>query len=223
VEPLSRPGPPRSIAERVRAWVTWFGAGRLVATSVATVVVAAGAFWLVRTPPPATESSLPRATTPTSTVGEAAVEVPQATAPAAVFVHVAGAVVEPGVYQLEVGARVRDAVVAAGGPTDAADWNALNLAAPAVDGTRVYVPTVGEEVPAALAVPPAAGTGSTMVDVNAATADQLDELPGIGPATAAAIVTERERNGPFLDVDDLDRVPGIGPAKLESLRDLVTT
>jgi competence protein ComEA len=201
--------------------VTWFGAGRLVAASVATVVVAAGAFWLVRTPPPATEASLPRATA--STVGEAAAEASPASEPVTVFVHVAGAVVEPGVYQLDVGARVRDAVVAAGGPTDEADWNALNLAAPAVDGTRVYVPTVGEEVPAALTVPPATGTGSTMVDVNAATADQLDELPGIGPATAAAIVTERERNGPFLDVDDLDRVPGIGPAKLEALRDLVTT
>lgn len=223
MEPLSRPGPPRSIAESVRAWVTWFGVGRLVATSVATVVVAAGAFWLVRTPPPATEASLPRATTTASTVGEGAAEVPAVSEPVDVYVHVAGAVVEPGVYQLHVGARVRDAVVAAGGPTDAADWNALNLAAPAVDGTRVYVPTVGEEVPAPLTVSPATGTGPTMVDVNAATVDELDELPGIGPATAAAIVTERERNGPFLDVDDLDRVPGIGPAKLESLRDLVTT
>lgn len=222
MEPLSRPGPPRSIAEHVRAWVTWFGVGRLVATSVATVVVAAGAWWLVRTPPPATEASLPRATTTVAT-GEAASPTPPASEPLAVLVHVAGAVVEPGVYQLTAGARVRDAVVAAGGPTDAADWNALNLAAPVADGTKVYVPAVGEELPAALTVPPVAGTGSALVDVNAATADELDELPGIGPATAAAIVTERERNGPFVDVDDLDRVPGIGPAKLESLRDLVTT
>ena len=95
MEPLSRPGPPRSIAESVRAWVTWFGVGRLVATSVATVVVAAGAFWLVRTPPPTTEASLPRATTTASTVGEGAAEVPAVSEPVDVFVHVAGAVVEP--------------------------------------------------------------------------------------------------------------------------------
>jgi competence protein ComEA len=61
------------------------------------------------------------------------------------------------------------------------------------------------------------------IDVNVATADELEALPGVGPATATAIVTERERNGPFLDVDDLDRVPGIGPAKLDALRDLVVT
>jgi competence protein ComEA len=61
------------------------------------------------------------------------------------------------------------------------------------------------------------------IDVNRASAEELDVLPGVGPATAAAIVTERERNGPFLTVDDLERVPGIGPAKLEALRELVTT
>ncbi len=61
------------------------------------------------------------------------------------------------------------------------------------------------------------------VDVNVATADELESLPGVGPATATAIVTERERNGPFLDIDDLDRVPGIGPAKIEAMRDMATT
>jgi competence protein ComEA len=70
---------------------------------------------------------------------------------------------------------------------------------------------------------PAGSIPSGPIDVNAATTDELESLPGVGPATAAAIVTERERNGPFLDVDDLDRVPGIGPAKLEALRGLVTT
>jgi competence protein ComEA len=225
MEPLSRPVPPRSPAERARAWIEWFGIARLIATSAATVVVCAGAVWLLRTPPPATEASLPRATT-TSVAAPA----PQAVAAAPVastrvLVHVAGAVVEPGVYELGGDARVRDAIVAAGGPTEIADWNALNLAAAVVDGIKVYVPSVGEEVPASLTIPAAAGVDrSTMpIDVNVATADDLEALPGVGPATATAIVTERERNGPFLDVDDLDRVPGIGPAKLDALRDLVVT
>jgi competence protein ComEA len=129
------------------------------------------------------------------------------------------------VYELPGDARVRDAVVAAGGPTDVADWNALNLAAALADGVKVYVPSVGEEVPPSLTAPPAPGTDqpAAPIDVNVATAGELESLPGVGPATATAIVTERERNGPFLDVDDLDRVPGIGPAKLEAMRELVTT
>jgi competence protein ComEA len=225
MEPLSRPVPPRSPAERARAWIEWFGIARLVAASAATVVVCAGAVWLLRTPPPATEASLPRATT-TSVASPASQ--PVAVAPAAatrVLVHVAGAVVEPGVYELEGDARVRDAIVAAGGPTEIADWNALNLAATVADGVKVYVPTVGEEVPASLTVPAPGGVGppTLPIDVNVATAGELEALPGVGPATATAIVAERERNGPFLDVDDLDRVPGIGPAKLAALRDLVVT
>jgi competence protein ComEA len=225
MEPLSRPVPPRSPAERARAWIEWFGIARLIATSAATVVVCAGAVWLLRTPPPATEASLPRATT-TSVAAPA----PQAVAAAPVastrvLVHVAGAVVEPGVYELGGDARVRDAIVAAGGPTEIADWNALNLAAAVVDGIKVYVPSVGEEVPASLTIPAAAGVDRSTIpiDVNVASADELEALPGVGPATATAIVTERERNGPFLDVDDLDRVPGIGPAKLDALRELVVT
>jgi competence protein ComEA len=229
MEPLSRPTPPRSPAERLRAWLVWFGVGRLVAASVATVVVCAGAVWLVRSPPPATEASLPRATATTGSSvpvnGTEAVVATPSTAPV-LLVHVAGAVVEPGVYQLIGDARVRDAIVAAGGPTATADWNALNLAASISDGVKVYVPNVGEELPPSLTAPPADPSGSIPtgpIDVNAATADELESLPGVGPSTATAIVTERERNGPFLDVDDLDRVPGIGPAKLEALRGLVTT
>lgn len=220
MEPLSRPAAPQSVADRARAWVEWFGAGRLVATSLATLIVCAGGYWLVRTPPPPTEASLPVATT-TEPVGPATTTAAPEP-PTRVLVHVTGAVVEPGVFELPAGARVRDAVVAAGGPTAEADWNALNLAAVVADASRVYVPVVGEAVPVEPS-PASAAAGAGPLDVNRATADQLDELPGVGPATAAAIVTERERNGPFVDVDDLDRVPGIGPAKLEALRDLVTT
>jgi competence protein ComEA len=224
MEPLSRPVPPRSPAERARAWIEWFGFARLVAASAATVVVCAGAVWLLRAPPPATEASLPRATT-TSVPTVASQPVAVAPADIRVLVHVAGAVAEPGVYELGADARVRDAIVAAGGPTELADWNALNLAAAVADGVKVYVPIVGEEVPASLTVPAPGDVGppTLPIDVNVATADELEALPGVGPATATAIVTERERNGPFLDVDDLDRVPGIGPAKLAALRDLVVT
>lgn len=220
VEPLSRPAAPQSVADRARAWVEWFGTGRLVAASLATLIVCAGAYWLVHTPPPPTEASLPVATTTSSATPGTSMAAPES--PTRVLVHVTGAVVEPGVFELAAGARVRDAVVAAGGPTAEADWNALNLAAVVADASRVYVPVVGEDVPVEpSSATPAGGAGP--IDVNRATVDQLDELPGVGPATAAAIVTERERNGPFVDVDDLDRVPGIGPAKLEALRDLVTT
>ena len=128
---------------------------------------------------------------------------------------------QPGVYQLAGDARVRDAIVAAGGPTDAADWNTLNLAAAIGDGAKVYVPVEGEDVPPTQQPnPTGADEAGLPIDVNAAGAAELELLPGVGPATATAIITERERNGPFLDVDDLDRVPGIGPAKLDALRDL---
>ena len=229
MEPLSRPTPPRSPAERLRAWAVWFGVGRLVAGAVATLIVCAGAVWLVRSPPPATEALLPRATATTGSSAPVERTEPVVVVPSTdpvLLVHVAGAVVEPGVYQLVGGARVRDAIVAAGGPTVTADSNALNLAASISDGAKVYVPTVGEELPPSLIASPGDPSGSIPagpIDVNAATPDELQTLPGVGPATATAIVAERERNGPFLDVDDLGRVPGIGPAKIEALRGLVTT
>jgi competence protein ComEA len=143
-----------------------------------------------------------------------------------VVVHVAGAVVAPGVYRLSAGARVVDAIATAGGLRADAATDAVNQAALVRDGERVYVPAVGEAVP-----PGAMGSGSTggtsssvptgPLDLNVATAEQLDTLPGVGPATAAAIVAYRDDHGPFATVDDLGEVRGIGPAKLEALRDLV--
>jgi competence protein ComEA len=250
MEELPRPSVPPAFDERLRSWIGWFGAGRIAGSAIAVVVVCAGAYWLVRTPTPPTEASLPRAGVPTTLAAGAVVGVTDgsttitpsddvsATAaagstvePATVVVHVAGAVVAPGVYDLAAGARAGDAIDAAGGAIAGADPDALNLAAPLTDGSRIYVPLTGEEVPAALL--PSGGSDMGVdesivgppapVDVNRATTDELDALPGVGPATATAIVTERERNGPFVTVDDLERVPGIGPAKLEALRDLVTT
>jgi competence protein ComEA len=146
------------------------------------------------------------------------------TAPPAVVVHVAGAVAAPGVYELPAGARVADAIGAAGGPTDGADPNALNLAAPVLDGDRVAVPRIGEPADHGGGGQSHAGTtvASGPLDLNRATVDELDALPGVGPATAAAIVAHREANGPFATVDELEAVRGIGPAKLESIRPLVT-
>ena len=148
MEPLSRPASPSSYAERARAWIEWFGVGRLLVASLATVVVCVGALWLVSSPPPPTEASLPMATSTTVAEPLLAPSDPTTTAPSTVLIHVAGAVINPGVYELRPGARVRDAIVAAGGPTESADWNAVNLAAVVADATRIYVPVVGEDVPA---------------------------------------------------------------------------
>jgi competence protein ComEA len=224
MEPLlPRPAPPRSPVDRLREWVVWFGAARLIATAMAVIAVAVGGMWLVRGSPPRPEDTLPFAKRSTTTVA-AAVSTTTSIPSSAVVVHIAGAVVAPGVYALAGSPRVTDAVAAAGGVSADADANAVNLAAPVRDGERVYIPKVGEAAPlvigaSGLATPPGpAGP----VNLNSATAEQLDTLPGVGPATAAAIVTHRQQHGPFLTVDQLGDVRGIGPAKLDALRGLVT-
>jgi competence protein ComEA len=143
-------------------------------------------------------------------------------APAAkpLVVDVAGAVRRPGLYRLEQGARVADAIARAGGLTRRAERTAVNLAAPIADGEQVLVATRGSPVAAA------GGGGATSgatgpVSLSAATAEQLDALPGVGPVTAQKIVQYRQEHGPFTSVDGLDAIPGIGPAKLADLRPLV--
>ena len=133
-------------------------------------------------------------------------------------VHVVGAVRRPGLFRLVEGSRVADAVVRAGGPTPKAELSAVNRAAPVADGQQVVVPARGAAA-AAVGAGPAAGT---KVSLGAATVEQLDELPGIGPVTAQKIVDWRAAHGPFRSVEDLDDVPGIGPARIEQLRELVT-
>jgi len=149
------------------------------------------------------------------------------TAPATVVVHIAGAVLHPGVVELPAGSRVGEAVGAAGGPLGTAGLDAVNLARVLSDGEQVYIPT-RDEVAAGVAAPPGAAAdgedGSSaggLVDINSATQAELEELPGVGPATASAIVEERETNGPFSAPEDLMRVSGIGPKKYEALADLV--
>ena len=218
-----RPAPPVPWSNRVREWVRWVGPGRVIATLGVIPLVGVGAWWLVRPPSATTESRLPY----TSSAATSSAPVGSSYAPAAtdprgdVVVHVAGAVGVPGVYRLDAGSRVTDAVAAAGGLADDANADAINLAAVLSDGQRVYVPAVGETVPISVDSPGAAQP-SGPVDVNRATIDELETLPGVGPATAAAIVAYRDSHGPFASVDALAEVSGIGPAKLAAIRDLVT-
>jgi competence protein ComEA len=152
------------------------------------------------------------------------------TSVAGLVVQVAGAVAKPGVFHLAPGSRVADLIAQAGGLAPDADPDRVNQAAALVDGTMVYVPRVGQvDVPE-----PAAGGGSSAgpvgtgpgqdgsasgpIDLNTASATDLDALPGVGPATAAAIVSYRHQHGPFQRVDDLAGVSGIGPAKLAQIR-----
>jgi competence protein ComEA len=131
-------------------------------------------------------------------------------------VDVAGAVRRPGIYRLATGTRVDDAVAAAGGGTARADIAAVNLAAPLSDGEQVLVPARGAEGAAG------ASAGSTVVDLNSATPEQLDTLPGIGPSTAAKIVAYRQQHGAFHSLAELDAISGIGPSKLAELKGLVS-
>jgi competence protein ComEA len=182
-------------------------------------------WWLFRPPTAAApEVSLPRVSSTLAAGATGAVGAGPGTTAAPIVVHVAGAVARPGVLRLPAGSRVVDAVDTAGGLTADADAGRVNLAAKVADGQRVFVPRIGEAAPADAtgATATDAGAASGPVDLNAATADQLDRLPGVGPATAAAIIEHRTRSGPFRAVDDLRDVPGIGDAKLAQLRPLVT-
>lgn len=142
----------------------------------------------------------------------------QAPVAAVIYVHVLGQVADPGLYELPDGARAVDAVAAAGGFTEQADAGGVNLARFVSDGEQIVVPAIGE-APAGAAP---GMTGDGLVNLNTADAATLDTLPGIGPATAAKILSWREQHGRFESVDDLLDVGGIGEAKLDAIRDLVT-
>lgn len=143
---------------------------------------------------------------------------------AVVVVHVVGEVTSPGVVSLEPGARVADAVAAAGGATPAADLGAINLARVLTDGEQVVVPAPGQVTTGAGGAGPrgAGGPGGEgLVDLNRADAAAFDTLPGIGPVLAARIVSWRDEHGRFTAVEELTEVTGIGPALLAGVRDLV--
>jgi len=234
-----------AMARPMRSWA--------VAVLGIVVVVGAG-WWLLRPGAPPIESALPAAeaapapgSAPASGAGRSspapAAGASTSTTVAPVVVQAAGAVAKPGVYVLDPGSRVDDLVEAAGGVTEQADVDRVNLAAPVADGERVWVPSRGEEtVPEVVAGSGGGGTGgggagaaveaagggggttpgpSSPVDLNSATAEQLDGLPGVGPTTAAAILAYRDEHGRFGSVEELLDVRGIGEAKLEQLRPLV--
>lgn len=136
-----------------------------------------------------------------------------------IVIDVVGAVRQPGLYRLAQGARVADALQRAGGLTRKADRTLVNLAAPLADGQQVIVPA---RISAASAAASAEGTPAAgPVHLNAATLEQLDALPGVGPVTAQKILDYRQKHGAFGSVDELDAISGIGPARLDTLRDLV--
>ena len=227
--------------KQVSYWVSFIGVTRLIIGLLATTIASAGIWLLVRPSAPLVESVVPHA----SGVG---IVMPLSTLPTplTVRIHVAGAVVRPGVYTVSSSARVVDAVTAAGGATSNADLERINLAQKIVDTEQVFVPfrssrttkvtvsprlrpsrtTVPTSVPAVTGAVPIIGapitTLSPLINLNSATSDQLDTLPGVGPSTAKAIISYRTRKGPFGKVEDLLNVPGIGPAKVGAIRDQVT-
>lgn len=145
--------------------------------------------------------------------------------PAVVVVDVAGKVRRPGIVKLPVGSRVVDAIEAAGGARRGVDLSQLNLARVLVDGEQVVVgitPPGGVAAPAASAPGAPAGAAGPLVNINSATQSQLEELPGVGPVTAAAILQWRSDNGAFTAVDELLEVSGIGDATLAEIAPFVT-
>jgi len=145
-------------------------------------------------------------------------------------VHVIGEVNIPGVYALSVGSRVENAVRAAGGFTDDADENAINLALLLEDGIQIWVPSL--TAPPQAEIPfndngerndqrfiPVFGE---LIDINTASQEELETLPGIGPVIAKTIISYRETEGAFTSIEEIQKVDGIGPTKFETIRDLVT-
>jgi len=207
----------------------WFGWGRLITMCACIPLVGFGAFFLLRTPAPPVEASLTYASTVVSSGPREDSQVP--TTVATVSIHVAGNVLKPGVYEMPADSRVVDAIRIAGGANAIADLNAINLANRLNDAQQVYVPAVGEKVPPSSSGLSAGGVGTGSapnsveypININSADVALLDELPGVGPSTAQAIVTYRDQNGPFSSVSGLEDVPGIGPAKVAAIQGLVTT
>ena len=211
-------------------------------------MVCVGAWWLLRAPAPPLENSIPLvsiASASDSSSSSVVGAIPSTTLVGVreVVVHVAGAVNTPGVYRLKPTARVIDAVNAAGGVTASADTAAVNLALPLLDAEQVYIPTRSSKKPhttvavqrklpttpsspsstvaAAIVGATESSVKSALVNINTATALELEALPSVGPSTAKAIVSFRTKNGPFGKAEDLLKVPGIGDGKLAAMKPFV--
>lgn len=189
--------------------------GALVVGLLLGLAIASVAFGLINRARPAPIFITPPA--PTAT------QLPSAT-PGPLRVDVSGEVRQPTVVELPAGSIVQDAIMAAGGFTEAAERDMINLAQPLADGDWLHVPAQGETAP-----PPAVRgsgielpAGGGLININTAGAQELEQLPGIGPVTAASIIAYREANGPFATIEEITLVSGIGEGKLAEIRDLVT-
>lgn len=203
-----------------------------------TVLAATGIVWLIASRNSAPSNavliqSVPVTTSPNPQAAVVPTTPPTMPSPQVLVVYISGEVVKPGVYTLPNGSRVGDVVAVAGGFTEEANREGINLAARVSDEQHISVPRVGEETEAVTGNPTSgagetngngsnAGTSPGKVNINTATAKELEALPGIGEVLAQRIIAEREANGPFKSVDDLIRVPGIKEGIIAQLRDLVT-
>lgn len=146
---------------------------------------------------------------------------PATPTPATIEVYVSGAVKKPDVYSLPLNSIVKDAITAAGGATADADLDRINLAAHLADQMQVYVPRQGEAAP-----PPPNGSApdspAEKININTASVEELDKLPGIGPVIAKAIIDYRTKNGPFKQIEDINAVKGIGDALFEKVKEQIT-
>ena len=219
----------------------WFGASRMIGSVLSVAFVGVAGWWLVQTPPPPPEASLSFASTTVATSATLGVSASSINAtPQLITVHVAGSVKNPGVYRLKYGSRINDGIVAAGGATSLANLDVINLATVLNEGEQIYVPKRGEKPHTITNRPQLGGAGGAtgglngvggatggggatssavlqLININLASVVELEQLPGVGPATAKAIVAYREKNGAFLKVEDLLKVRGIGPAKLSEI------
>jgi competence protein ComEA len=213
------------IGEPVRERLRALERGELLGFLVVAVLLVGGAvFWYLR--------SLPAAVRVDAAIGAAhpaaAPSVSPSPSPGVVVVYVSGWVERPGVYEFEEGDRVVDAIERAGGPKKGADLNALNLAAFLTDAQQVLVMRKGQAPAPAASSGSTTGSGTTVggaetpINLNTATLDQLETLPGIGPALGQRIIDYREQHGPFQSVEDLLDVSGIGEKRLADLQDQVT-
>lgn len=213
----------RSPGQAVRWDPGRHGARSLWAAGLLAALLLIGWTWLDRPrvePVPAASPGAQASVLPTTTPTEPSVgEV--ATTSATVVVSVVGLVARPGLVTLPTGSRVADAVEAVGGLLPEADAASINLAALVSDGQQIAVGVPGAVAPAPGAAP-SAGVPGSRVNLNTASAGELDALPGIGPVLAERIVAYRTAEGPFTGVDQLDDVPGIGPATAAELAELVT-
>jgi competence protein ComEA len=212
------------IGEPVRGRLRSLERGELIGFLVVAVLLVGGAvFWYLRSLPAAVR--VDAAIAPAHAA--AAPSVGPSPSPGVVVVYVSGWVEHPGVYEFEEGDRVVDAIERAGGPKKGADLNALNLAAFLTDAQQVLVMRKGQAPPPTTSSGSGGGgtsTGATggPINVNTATLDQLETLPGIGPALGQRIIDYREQHGPFQSVEDLLEVSGIGEKRLADLQDQVT-